>query len=275
MKNVVIIYDDTVFVPSRIQSIIGKNTYGDIILKRISLFNRFKKILQNAKIDFEIYRMKTKEDLESMAKIEMDNKIIIHYFSNYSVIDEEKFTILLKKMLYIKQSFQIGKDSIAALAFYECEKYKKFINKYINDKNVMDYVDYEKIEAESFLDISKYDNLLNYISGGFDARYFNLLEGDNYTVTKKSKDKKKMKMEYTYDWLLPEKMKNWMVMPYDYKEYKDYASYTMERLPMTDIAIRWTHRAISEEEFVNILDKVFYFFSIRETKEIKRTGMQL
>ena len=35
MKNVVIIYDDTVFVPSRIQSIIGKNTYGDIILKRI------------------------------------------------------------------------------------------------------------------------------------------------------------------------------------------------------------------------------------------------
>ena len=270
MKNMIIIYDDTVVVPSRIQSIIGKNTYGDIILKRISLFERFKNILKISKFEFEIFKIKNEEDLRNIDKIEMDNKVIFHYFSNYSIIDEKKFIILLNKMLYIKQSFQIGKNYPAAIAFDNEENYKRFVSKYINDKNINNYINYEKIESNVFCDISKYDNLLNYISGGFDARYFNSLEGDNYTVTKKSKDKRKMKMEYTYYWLLPEKMKNWMVMPYNFKEYDDYASYTMERLPMTDIAIRWTHQAISEEEFINILDKVFYFFSIRETKEIKK-----
>ena len=59
-------------------------------------------------------------------------------------------------------------------------------------------------------------------------------------------------------------------MPYNYQEEKDYASYTMERMPMTDIAIRWTHGAIDEEEFVKIMDKIFYFFSIRNEKEVSR-----
>lgn len=109
-----------------------------------------------------------------------------------------------------------------------------------------------------------------YISSGFDARYFNSIMGDSYTVTKRSADKKKMKMEYTYFWLLPEHMKNWMVMPYDYKEYSDSASYTMERMPMTDIAIRWTHGAIDMEEFNRILDKTFFFINSRDKKEISK-----
>lgn len=59
-------------------------------------------------------------------------------------------------------------------------------------------------------------------------------------------------------------------MPYNYKEYNESASYTMERMPMTDIAIRWTHGAIDIEEFNRILDKTFYFINSRDVKEINK-----
>lgn len=120
------------------------------------------------------------------------------------------------------------------------------------------------------MDISNYNNLLTYISGGFDARFFNSLEGNEYIVTKKSTNKKKIKQEYCYYGLLPDDMKKWMVMPYDYKEDEKTAQYTMERLHMTDIAIRWTHGAIDEEEFINILNKAFYYIVNRTQKNISR-----
>ena len=83
-----------------------------------------------------------------------------------------------------------------------------------------------------------------------------------------------MKMEYNYYWLLPEHMKSFMVMPYDYQETPEWASYTMERMPMTDIAIRWTHGAIDNEELKNILDKTFYFLNNRAQKQVSKEEYQ-
>ena len=124
------------------------------------------------------------------------------------------------------------------------------------------------IDMNIFADLTDYNTLLMFISSGFDARFFNSLQGDAYTVTKRSADKKKMKMEYSYYWLLPDAMKNWMVMPYNYTETENDASYTMERMPMTDIAIRWTHGAIDNVELRNILDKTFYFLAHRVEKKV-------
>ncbi|MCR4902529.1 MAG: hypothetical protein K6A23_06705, partial [Butyrivibrio sp.] len=99
------------------------------------------------------------------------------------------------------------------------------------------------------------------------SRYFNSLKGNEYTLVKSSTNKKKIKAEYDFYHLLPEDMKYWFVMPFDYKEDDEKASYTMERLHMTDLAIKWVHGSMDASEFEALMDKYFYFFKCRHAKD--------
>lgn len=270
MKNIVIIYDDSVVASDRIKTIIGEKSFGNIIIKRKTLFDYFKEIVNKSNIDADIIKVFNISEINEEMLKNMENKIIFHYFSVCPFNKDEEFVLLLQKLKFIKEPIKVESDSLIGVIFPTMESYKEFIDNYKFNKNIDDYMNSDSMKLSGSIDISNYQNLLYFISGGFDARYFNSLQGDNYTVTKKSQDKKKMKMEYTYYWLLPEHMKSWMVMPYDYKEYDDCASYTMERLPMTDIAIRWTNGAVDVDEFNNILDKTFYFIKSRDSKKITK-----
>lgn len=266
MKKLIIIYDDTILIPEKIKTIIGNKSFGDIILKRKTLFSRVEEsILDN----MELKKINSKEDFKSIDYLSKDANYF-HILANEAIKDFESFKVLLEKLTFLNDNITIeSSEHIVGIGFCNKDKYKEFLEEY-QKTNQFTLKTKQKIETNIFLDLSDYNNLLLYISSGFDARFFNSLQGDNYTVTKKSQDKNKMKMEYNYYWLLPEEMKNWMVMPYNYKEFDDFASYTMERMAMTDIAIRWTNNAIDVEEFNKIMDKIFYFFKIRKSKEVEK-----
>jgi len=102
-------------------------------------------------------------------------------------------------------------------------------------------IEFKRINSTAFFNLGIYSNFMQYISGGFDTRFFNSVKGDEFTVIKSSTDKKKIKAEYQFYQLLPDYMKTWFVMPYDYQETTKEASYKMERLHITDLAIRWVH----------------------------------
>ena len=70
----------------------------------------------------------------------------------------------------------------------------------------------ERVETAAFMDLSDLNHFLIFITGGFDARFFNALAGDAYTVTKKSTKTEKIKSEYKFYYLLPDNMKMWFVM---------------------------------------------------------------
>jgi hypothetical protein len=125
----------------------------------------------------------------------------------------------------------------------------------------------ETFKIEGMADIGLIGNFIQCITGNFDSRYFNSLEGNEYTIVKSSGNKDKIKAEYSYYHLLPEDMKYWFVMPFNYKENENGASYTMERLHMTDLAIKWVHGSMDEAEFEELMDKYFYFFQSRHVKE--------
>ena len=131
---------------------------------------------------------------------------------------------------------------------------------------------YTEIASDAFTDLSDVANFRSFITGGFDARFFNSLAGDEYTVVKSSSKKDKIKAEYTFYGLLPDDMKQWFVRPFDYKEQDGTASYRMQRYHMTDLAIRYVHGSISLEEFSEILKHLFYFLAHRKTAEV--TGME-
>lgn len=269
MKDIVLVYDDTTNVNNRIKTIIGNKSFGSMVLKRKKLYERVEELTKSIKSNIIFNKVKSKEELNIITNYPNET-IFFHLVSNAAITNADEFITILEKLKYVNETTVIkyNQNTIGAI-FADKESYIQAIEEYKNINN-LDFLKNNVIETNAFINLDDYNNLLMYISGGFDARYFNTIQGDNYTVTKKSTDKKKMKMEYSYYWLIPEEMKSWMVMPYDYKEEKEYASYKMERMPMTDIAIRWTHEAIDIEEFKKIMDKIFYFFSIRKSKEISK-----
>ena len=98
--KIVIVYDDSMEVPARIKTIIGKKSYGEIILKRKSLFERFKEIVEVSKIDCEIINLKDFDDINQKVINTMENKIILHYFANCQVNDSKDFSNFLKKLKF-------------------------------------------------------------------------------------------------------------------------------------------------------------------------------
>ena len=270
MKKIVLVYDDTIEVNDRIKTIIGNKLFGEMILKRKKMYSRIIDIIRETKKDIEIIKISNQDEFEKIESYPKDTTFF-HLKSNSAIIDKDKFKIVIEKLEFIKETTSVvSNNQIMGVIYTNKEQYLEFIKEYIITGSFDSLKINNEIQTDIFVDLTDYNNLLMYISSGFDARYFNSIMGDSYSVTKRSTDKKKMKMEYSYYWLLPEHMKNWMVMPYDFKEYNDSASYTMERMPMTDIAIRWTHGAIDIEEFNRILDKTFYFINSRDKKEIEK-----
>lgn len=153
--------------------------------------------------------------------------------------------------------------------FPSIDKYIQFCKSIIQGQKawVLAKDNQNTMEIEGLVDISIIENFIQCIAGNFDSRYFNSLKGNEYTLVKSSSNKKKIKAEYNFYHLLPEDMKFWFVMPFNYKEDENTASYTMERLYMTDLAIKWVHGSMDETEFEELMDKYFFFFKSRHTRE--------
>lgn len=267
MKRIYVVYDDSQMPGREIRTITGGKTFGETIFKRLTLLQRVSdEIEKESRVaGIMVYRGKKDEDALFAALPSGEEKVVIvHLYSNFGLADRNEFAVLLKKAEYMQEPYTAFCDGRVAMTFLDSvEGYKKAFP-------ALTAREYEAaaIENNAFTDLSVRANFLTFITGGFDARFFNALEGDEYTVTKRSSKKEKIKAEYEFYYLLPDTMKMWFVMPYDYKEDENGASYTMERFHMTDIAIRFVHGAVDTEELRDILDKLFYFISHRETKQV-------
>lgn len=266
MKQIFVIYDDSKMPGKEIKTITGAKSYGETIFKRVTLKDRMEAEIVKEKQVLTVFNYKGEKDNAALfAALPLDNNTtIVHLYSNFGLKDTKAFSVLLKKAGFMNESYTAFCDNKPAMSFLAgADSYKKAF-----DALIAGEYEAERIENDAFMDLSVRANFLTFITGGFDARFFNALAGDEYTVTKRSTKKEKIKAEYQFYYLLPETMKMWFVMPYDYKEDADGASYTMERFHMTDIAIRFVHGAVDEDELKDILDKLFYFINLRATKEV-------
>lgn len=268
MKRIYVVYDDSQMPGREIRTITGGKTFGETIFKRLTLLQRISDEIEKESqvAGIVVYKGKQDEDALFAALPSGEEKVVIvHLYSNFGLADRNEFAVLLKKAEYMQEPYTALCDGKPAMTFIDsADSYKKAFSALINRE-----YQGEAIENNAFTDLSLRANFLTFITGGFDARFFNALEGDEYTVTKRSSKKEKIKAEYEFYYLLPDAMKMWFVMPYDYKEDENGASYTMERFHMTDIAIRFVHGAVDAEELRDILDKLFYFINHRETKQVE------
>ena len=273
MKNIIFIYDNIIKPNKKISTIIGEKSYADIILKRKKLCSKYDNILKNKSYVKEIIRIDSLEDLKNLRqKIQnINSENIVHLFSNYLYVNEEKFNVIIDKSCYINEDiFVKNSKDIVMLMYNNPKNYMQFLDNYEIQKEMLKERTEQTMEVDAFINLEDYNNFLNYISGGFDSRFFNQMSSDENIVIKKSTDKQKIKKEYMYYQLLPEDAKKWMVLPYNYTETEKDASYTMERIFMPDLAIRWTHGAITKKEFTMILEKIFYYIKTRKEKVISK-----
>lgn len=272
--KILVVFDDTNEKSEIIKDIIGKRSFGDVIVKKRRLESYFCESLRSMFPDFDFVHVKSVFEFNELAKnLEpLDEKTkILHFFSNFIISDSENAKLSLKKLLFIEKPYRvISAGSLCALMFPNPKDYADFLAAALSEESTLSAsqrID-GKFETGGLCDIGVVGNFIQVVAGNFDARYFNSLRGDEYTLVKSSANKRKIKAEYQFYHLLPDDMKFWFVMPFNYIEDSEKASYTMERLHVTDLAIKWVHGSVDGPEFAKILDKYFYFFKSRHSKPV-------
>ncbi len=273
MKTVVI-YDDTGRKSEVIRDIIGNKGFGEVIVKKKSLEDYFREEIKEQYPDLVWKKIHSAYEFADLAKeleIAYSSREcrVMHCFSNYIVSDPYVAGLSFEKLKFIDEPYGVmeGKRAAAAM-FPDVSSYLIFCRRVINGEKPWDLTKEisEHFEIEGLVDIGIVSNFIQCITGNFDSRYFNSLSGNEYTLVKSSSNKKKIRAEYDFYHLLPDDMKYWFVMPFDYREDDDSASYTMERLHMTDLAIKWVHGSMDRAEFEVLMDKYFYFFKSRHSR---------
>ncbi len=260
MKKVLVVYDDSRKPGQEISAVTGGKSYGSTIYKRQSLKERMRRALSTQ--DCVCGFVTADEYRDHMRENAYGNVCVFRLYSDREIKDPGAVSILLEKSLYAKENYTVcSGDSIAAVIYPSLKDYE-------SEEDPSAEKAYEKIESKAFIDLSDPVSFKSFITGGFDARFFNALEGDEYTVIKSSDNVDKLRREYAHFTFLPPSMRQWYATAYDYREENGRASYSMERYHMTDLAIRYVHGAIGEEEFRAIMDRLFKFISLRKEKKV-------
>ena len=229
--KLIVIYDDTGRKSEVITDIIGRKGFADVVVKKRHLEDYYREALETRYPDLVWRKVHVPFEYEDLTKelqnLSTSDVKVFHCFANYFITDRKLADLSFRKVEYVDEPYGV----------------------------------------EGLVDIGVIGNFIQVITGNFDSRYFNSLEGNDFTLVKRSPNKEKIRAEYNFYHLLPEDMKYWFVMPFDYEETESEASYTMERLHMTDLAIKWVHGSMDETEFSELMDKYFYFFSCRHEKD--------
>ncbi len=272
--KVIVVYDDTGKKSEVISDIIGDRGFGDVVIQKTHLEDICREEIERCFPDAVWKKLKSDYDYPALVK-ELELFVglpvkVLHYFSNELISDSAAASLSLRKLEFIDAPYGVLCDARAACAMFpDVQSYLAFCRSVMSGQKAWDLVRSmdDTFEIEGVLDIGDFDTFIQCVTGNFDARYFNSLKGDEYTIVKSSADKKKIRAEYSFYHLLPEDMRYWFVMPFDYREDEAQASYTMERLHMTDLAIKWVHGSMSEAEFEKLMDRYFMFFGTRHTRE--------
>ena len=273
--KILVIYDDTVKRSDAIRDVIGEKGFGDVVVRKHHLSTYYHDAVQTVykDMDWRVIRSPYafRDLLDQLGEQGTYECRIIHCFSNFIITDEKLFGLSLQKLPFITKPYRaVCNHRVAILLFPDLNSYKRYLSA-IDDQQesltAAGHIDGE-MPLDGVADVSGIDNFIQCITGHADARYFNSLQGDEYTITKSSTDKKKIKSEYMFYHLLPDDMKMWFVMPFNYQENQKTASYTMEKLHMTDLAIKWVHNSISKNDFAKLMDRYFMFFHCRHEKAV-------
>lgn len=273
--KVLVVFDDTGIKSEVIADVIGDRGFADVVVKRKRLEQYYRENLEQLYPQAEWKLVHSVFEFGGLGQwldgmTDADTRVL-HCFSSFLISQKEQVLLAYEKLRYVDEPYRaLSGEKTAAVMFPDTDSYRHYLDAVCGGLSSAEAARQVKpsFAVYGMADISIVENFIQCVAGNFDSRYFNSLQGDEYTLVKSSVNKKKIKSEYQYYHLLPEDMKYWHVMPFDYQEDAHTASYRMERMHMTDLAVRWVHGSVDEAEFGQLMDKYFYFFKSRHCREV-------
>ena len=162
MKKIVLVYDDTIEVNDRIKTIIGNKSFGEMVLKREKMYSRIVDIVKETKKDIEIIKISNQSQFEKINSYPKDTTFF-HLKSNSAIIDKEQFKIIIEKLEFIKEATSVvSSNKIMGIIYPNKDQYIDFIKEYIATGKTDVVKISNEIQADIFVDLTDYNNLLMY-----------------------------------------------------------------------------------------------------------------
>lgn len=285
MEKEVVIYFDLMEVPGEIQSTVYIDHFGEMIFKKKKLSENTRDLFKRHNPAITFFHINAIAELDKL----IDHFSLISYNryffinSSFCVTDPDQFLLFLSKIKFIDDSLAIYKNedikSFLRLSKDEIIPLIKLLkhdsSKLFNTLTVQFDNKVERFRLEQFyIDVRNYLDFVQFLHSNFGLRYFNSIEQKEDVIIKKSTDKRKMKMEYSYYHLLPGSIKHYFLPTFSYKEEADHAQYSLERLSVPDLAIQWIHLSIDDDQFKKLIARLFGFLLARDKRKIDVAAMR-
>ncbi|SJZ85148.1 hypothetical protein [Pantoea eucalypti] len=267
-SKLIIIIDDREFTSGEVCSLVGVRSYGEIILKRRPLFEHFRDALPEWAKQ-RLVRLKNNDDLAALRSTlescsEDTAACVIAGRAGFPRAD--LLTQLVERLPYAEEDFtnSLYKPLLVFLhnAHHLVDRWKEFAAAPLHMWSES-WQDSQRLQSLQLLDLGKIREFLSFSSGSTATRHFNEVMIDTYYYTKSSSDKRKMQAEYMFYSLVPERMKPWIIQPFNFKDEGGFASYKMLRYYLADSALQWVHGAFEPDTFAPFIERLLFFISDR------------
>ncbi|HEY0941154.1 MAG TPA: hypothetical protein VGE08_13725 [Steroidobacter sp.] len=271
-----LIYDDTAVVPAGLRALVGVDRYGSLVFQRRSRLEAMRSLAAAAGAQFvHLHEVAERAALlERLREADLEETFLLCASHIVPVSSEDALSVFLKQLQYVPTAMYVPVEGTRDRSGWLLMR-TGLLSQFLLKQEQRDVAGFFDQYAEAFvevrdrvrlIDVSEERTLLDFLSGQFDARHFNAIAHDEYTVTKRSRDRAKMKREFDFYRLVPPQMQMFLVQPFDFQDDGTTASYRMERLCVPDMALQWMHAAFSPAEFERFLAHIFHFFSIRSER---------
>jgi hypothetical protein len=281
-----VIFDDTPIVPEDIRAFAGISHFGSIVYRRRSLLEGMRELVHKAGWPVPV-QLKSAADSSALAdrlRKEDDRQFYLICPSNLvpSRAPEDVLVFLQQiehspTPLYMFLQDARGRRGWALMR-------APMLREYLRKHGEGDVESFFEEQGERFvhihdrlplIDISDEPVLQEFLSGQFDARHFNAVERDRFTVVKRSANREKLRQEFEYYRLVPPVMQMFLVQPFDFQDDGKFASYRMERVGIPDMATQWVNGAIQAHELERFLAHIFYFIDVRPRRKATKSECSL
>ncbi|MGE0830309.1 MAG: capsular biosynthesis protein [Hyphomonadaceae bacterium] len=280
-----LIFDDTLEAPDEIKASVGVERFGGIVFRRRSLVEFMRGVTRDAGWPPLIHLRGKADSTALMERVRADDADALYLVCPSHLVAAcapDALSTFLQQIEYAPTALYMFLEDARGRrgwALMRAPMFYQFLVKLSEGKTAEFFEEHDESfvhvhDRLPLIDLSDEPMLQEYLSGQFEARHFNAVERDRYTVVKRSQDRAKLKQEYEFYYHLPPVMQTFLVQPFDFQDDGDTASYRMERIGMPDVATQWVHGAIHADEFERFLAHVFYFLDIRKRREASKADVQ-
>jgi hypothetical protein len=277
-----VVFDDTLVMPTPIRAAFGIDSFGSLVFRRRSWLEAMRALTHEAGWPPMIH-LRNQTDvtalLERVRKVDDDVLYLICPSHLFPACGHESLETFLRQIEYSPTAlymFLQDERGRRGWALMRASLFRQFLAKQ-QDGDVDAFFEQH---GETFvhvpdrlhlIDLSDEPILHEFLSGQFEARHFNALEREQYTVVKRSNDLDKLKREFEFYHLIPPIMQTYLIQPFDFQNDGKTASYRMERIGIPDMALQWVHGAFQEHEFKRFLAHIFHFIGVRPLRSVRKS----